>query len=47
MELFGDCGAADDIAALEHPDPETSRREIAGAGEAVVAATDDDGVVAG
>ena len=47
MEFLGDRGAADDVAALEHRDLEAARREIARAGEAVVAAADDDGVVAG
>jgi hypothetical protein len=45
MELLSDRGAADDVAALEYCDLETARSEVARAGEAVVAAADDDGVV--
>ena len=46
MELLGHRGAAQHGAALEHANRETRAREIRGAGEAVVAAADDDGVEA-
>ena len=46
MEFLGDRGAADDVAALEHADRLPAGGEIRGADEAVVAAADDDDVVA-
>ena len=45
MEFLGHRGAADDAAPLEHAHLQARRREIARAGEAVVARADDDGVV--
>jgi hypothetical protein len=44
VELLGDGRAADHPPALEHGDPPPRPREVAGAGEAVVAAADDQGV---
>ena len=47
MDLFGDGGAADDTAPLEHQRPEAGLREVARGDEAVVPAADDDDVAAG
>ena len=47
MEFLGDGGAAEDAATLEHRHRESGRGEVAGADQAVVAAADDDGIVAG
>ena len=46
MEFLGDRGAAQHAAALEHAHLEAGAGEVRGAGEAVVAAADDDGVEA-
>ena len=47
MEFLGDRGAAEDGAALEHAHGEARLGEVAGAGQAVVAAADDDDIEAG
>ena len=47
VEFLGHGGAAQDGAALEYADPEAAFGEVAGAGEAVVAAADDDHIEAG
>jgi len=47
MEFFGNCGPADDAPALENRHLQPAGGEIARAGEAIVAAADDHGVVAG
>ena len=44
MEFLGHGGTAHDGAGLEHRDPQSAAREVAGADEAVVAAADDDDV---
>jgi hypothetical protein len=46
MEFLGDSGAAQRGSPLEHANGKTATREIRGASEPVMAATDDDGVVA-
>ena len=45
MKFFGDGGAADHAAPLQHHDLVPRHRQIGGADEAVVPASDDDGVV--
>jgi hypothetical protein len=45
MELLGDRGAADDAAPFQDFDAEPGHSEIGRAGEAVMAAADDDDVV--
>ena len=45
-DLLGDRGPADHVAALEHDGAQSRAREVAAAHESVVAATEDDGVVA-
>ena len=45
-DLLGDGGASEDVAALEHDDAEPGACQICAADEAVVAAADDDRVVA-
>ena len=47
MEFLGDRGAAEDGTALEYAHGEPGLGEVAGAGEAVVAAADDDHIEAG
>ena len=47
MEFLGDGGAAEDGAALEYADGKARFGEVTGAGEAVVAAADDDDIEAG
>ena len=47
MKLFRDRGAADDMTPLQHDDFQPGHRQIGGADEAVVPATDDDRVVHG
>ena len=44
-DLFGDGGAAEHVAPLEHEHLPSRAREIRGVDQAVVAAADDDGVV--
>ena len=46
VEFLGDGGAAEDGAALEDAHGEAGFGEVAGAGEAVVAAADDDHIEA-
>jgi hypothetical protein len=43
-DLLGHAGAAEQVAALEHADPQAGAGQIRGGGEAVVAAADDDRV---
>ena len=43
--LFGDTASADDVAAFEDQGRVSGASQIRGGGEAVVAGTDDDGVV--
>ena len=45
MELFGDRGAADEVASLEDEGAKPGLREVGAIDEAIVAAADDDGVV--
>src|SRR3546814_16466619 len=45
MKLLGHRSAADDVARLDDPYLQTRFREIEGADEAVVAGTDDEGVI--
>ena len=44
-DLFGHRRAAQDVASLEHDDTRAGAREVRGAGQAVMSAADDDGVV--
>lgn len=46
MELFGDRGATDNRARLDDAYLEAGRCEVAGAGQSLVAGTDDDRVIA-
>jgi hypothetical protein len=45
-DLLGDGGAAEDVAPLQHDDAQPGPGQVRGADEAVVAASDDDRVVA-
>ena len=45
MKFFGNSRAADDIAAFDKADLQAGAREIKGANKAVMASTDDDGVI--
>jgi hypothetical protein len=47
MEFLGDGSTAEDRTTLENAYGEAGFGEVAGAGESVVAAPDDDGVEAG
>ena len=45
MELLGDRRAADDCILLQHDDAQTRARQIRGAGQPVVASTNDGNVM--
>ena len=44
-DFFGDGGAAEHVAPLEHEDLPARAREVGGGGQPVVASADDDGVI--